>query len=91
MQVFTLIILFRILPFVPSGLVTSGASLTIIGGWRFMFASTIGKVPVVILEVAIVFGTLQKISINYLYGFMILLLVIFTPFWIKNKMKTTGP
>lgn len=86
MHVFTLIILFRILPFVPSGIVTAGASLTTINGWRFMTASSIGKVPAVVIEVAIVFGVLQKISMNYLYGVMILLLVIFTPIWIKKKM-----
>jgi uncharacterized membrane protein YdjX (TVP38/TMEM64 family) len=89
MYVFTLIILFRILPFVPSGLVTAGASFTSITGWRFMVASSIGKIPAVILEIAIVFGVLQKISINYLYVLLVLLLIIFAPFWIK-KMKTTG-
>lgn len=90
MHVFTLIILFRILPFVPSGLVTAGASLTTISGWRFISASSIGKVPAVILEVAIVFGVLQKIAINYFYGFMVLLLIIFIPFGIIKKMKTTS-
>lgn len=88
-HVFTLIILFRVLPFVPSGIVTAGASLTTINGWRFMFASSIGKVPAVIIEVAIIFGVLQKISIHYFYWFMVFLIVVYTPFWIK-KMKTTG-
>lgn len=86
--VFTLIILFRMLPFVPSGLVTAGASLTSFNGWRFMVASSIGKIPAVILEVAAVFGVLQKVSMNYLYGFMILLLIILTSFWVKKKMNT---
>lgn len=85
MHVFTLIILFRILPFVPSGIVTAGASLTTINGWFFMTASSIGKVPAVVIEVAIVFGVLQKISMNYLYAVMILFSVVFTTFWIKKK------
>ncbi|SEM15062.1 Uncharacterized membrane protein YdjX, TVP38/TMEM64 family, SNARE-associated domain [Paenisporosarcina quisquiliarum] len=85
MLVFILIILSRFLPLIPSGIVTAGASLTTITGWRFMFASSIGKVPAVTIEVAIVLGVLQKISINYFYGVTILLLVIFTTFWIIKK------
>ncbi|MEK4083557.1 TVP38/TMEM64 family protein [Psychrobacillus sp. FSL K6-1415] len=69
MKVIWLIILFRVLPFVPSGLVTAGASLTSINGGLFMIASSIGKIPATILEVAIVFGVIQKISMNYIYHF----------------------
>lgn len=87
-KVFILIIIFRVLPFVPSGLVTGGASLTTISGVRFMIASSIGKIPAVILEVGVVFGILQKVSMNYLYIFFTLLLIIITPIWIKNKKKT---
>jgi len=87
-KVFILIILFRVLPFVPSGLVTGGASLTTISGVRFMIASSIGKIPAVILEVTVVFGVLQKVSITYLYISFILLLIIVTPIWIKNKKNT---
>lgn len=87
-KVFILIILFRVLPFVPSGLVTGGASLTTISGVRFMIASSIGKIPAVILEVGVVFGVLQRVAMNYLYIFFILLLIIITPIWIRNKKKT---
>ena len=80
MYVFTLIILLRIIPFVPSGLVTAGASLTSISGWRFMIASSIGKIPAVILEVAVVFGVLQKVPTNYLYGLLALFLILSIPF-----------
>ncbi len=87
-NVFILIILFRLLPFVPSGLVTAGASMTTISGGLFMIASSIGKIPAVILEVAVVFGVLQKLSMTYLYISIILLLIIISPIWIKSK-KTT--
>ena len=87
-KVFILIILFRVLPFVPSGLVTGGASLTTISNVRFMIASSIGKIPAVIFEVGVVFGILQKVSMNYMYIFFILLLILITPIWIKNKKKT---
>ena len=86
-KVFILIILFRVLPFVPSGLVTGGASLTTIIGVRFMMASSIGKIPAVILEVAVVFGVLQKVPMTYLYIFFILLLIIILPLWKKNKRR----
>lgn len=89
LYVFTLIILFRILPFVPSGLVTAGASLTLISGGRFMVASSIGKIPAVIIEVAIVFGVLQKFPMNYLYGFMGLFIPILLLIHMKKKMKIT--
>ncbi|MEK3979702.1 VTT domain-containing protein [Psychrobacillus sp. FSL K6-2836] len=88
-KVFILIILFRVLPFVPSGLVTGGASLTTISGVRFMIASSIGKIPSVILEVAVVFGVLQKVSMTYLYIFFSLLLIIITSYWLRNKKKIT--
>jgi len=88
-NIFILIILFRLLPFVPSGLVTAGASITTISGGLFMIASSIGKIPAVILEVAVIFGVLQKVSMTYLYISFILLLIIISPIWIKNKKKTT--
>lgn len=88
-NIFILIILFRLLPIVPSGLVTAGASMTTIRGGLFMIASSIGKVPTVILEVAVVFGVLQKISMTYLYISFILLIIIITPIWIRIKRKTT--
>ncbi len=86
-KVFILIILFRILPFVPSGLVTGGASLTTISGVRFMIASSIGKIPALILEVAILFGVLQKVSMTNLYISFILLIIIISPIWIKIKRR----
>lgn len=88
-NVFMLIILFRLLPFVPSGLVTAGASMTTINGRLFMIASSIGKIPAVILEVAVVFGVLQKVSMTYLYISFILLLIIILPIAIINNKKTT--
>lgn len=87
MNVFRLVILFRVLPFVPSGLVTAGASLTSIDARLFTIASSIGKVPAVILEVAIVFGVIQKISMNYIYTSIILICIVVLTIWIYNKKK----
>ncbi|WP_277584265.1 TVP38/TMEM64 family protein [Psychrobacillus antarcticus] len=88
-DVFRLIILFRLLPFVPSGLITAGASLTSIKAGLFMIASTIGKIPAVILEVALVFGVLQKVSMNYIYISIILICIVGLSIWINNKRKET--
>jgi len=87
MNVIRLIILFRVLPFVPSGLVTAGASLTSINGGLFMIASSIGKIPAIILEVAIVLGVIQKISMKYIYISIILICIVVLTIWIINKNK----
>lgn len=89
-KVFSFVILFRIIPFVPSGLVTAGASLTSISGWFFMGASTIGKIPSVAIEIAIVFGIVKNVPSIYLYGFMVLFLIIITPFWIRKKRENNS-
>lgn len=41
-----------------------------------MIASTIGKIPAIILEVALVFGVLQKVSMNYIYISIILICIV---------------
>lgn len=76
-SVFTTIILLRLLPFVPSGLVTAGASLTVISGWSFFLASSIGKIPSVALEVAAVYGLMKVVPTYYLY---IIIVIMFTYF-----------
>ncbi|WP_353652841.1 VTT domain-containing protein [Planomicrobium sp. Y74] len=87
-QVFWTIILLRLIPFVPSGLVTAGASLTSISGPLFMVASTIGKIPAVFIEVAIVYSLIHTVSVSYQYSFAIMSLVILLLIWTKNKRKT---
>lgn len=86
-QVFWTIILLRLIPFVPSGLVTAGASLTPISGPLFMVASTIGKIPAVFIEVAVVYGLVHTIPTSYQYSLAILILIILLLIWIKNRRK----
>lgn len=47
---FLLIIGLRILPFIPSGLVTFAAAIGSVGVTAFTLASTIGKIPALIIE-----------------------------------------
>ncbi|WP_313892222.1 VTT domain-containing protein [Psychrobacillus sp.] len=76
-SVFTTIILLRLLPFVPSGLVTAGASLTAISGWSFFLASSIGKIPSVVLEVATVYGMMRVLPTYYLYMIIVIMFAYF--------------
>ncbi|ANU24832.1 hypothetical protein BCM40_07580 [Planococcus donghaensis] len=90
-QVFGVVILLRLLPFMPSGLVTAGAALTRINGKMFWLASSIGKVPAVLLELAAVYGftLLAPKSVQYaLFGFVLLVSVML---WIKSKKQKEAP
>lgn len=86
-QVFWTVILLRLIPFVPSGLVTAGASLTPISAPLFMAASTIGKIPAVFIEVAIMYGVIHTIPVRYQYSLAALTLVVLLLIWNKNRRK----
>jgi len=75
--VFMYIIIFRFLPFMPAGLVTAGAAFTSIGKWHFMLASTIGKVPSVLIEVAIINGLMQTFNFSIYSALFIFLCLVF--------------
>lgn len=49
-KAFCLIIVLRIFPFIPSGLVTLAAAISKVGIINFSIASTIGKMPALIIE-----------------------------------------
>ncbi|WP_102264142.1 TVP38/TMEM64 family protein [Mesobacillus jeotgali] len=50
MEAFMLVILLRLFPFAPSGLVTLAASYSAMGTWTFTVSSTIGKIPALFIE-----------------------------------------
>lgn len=78
-QVVSLVIGLRLLPFMPSGLVTAGASLTQISGKAFSMASTIGKLPAVAFELLAVYGIIlwvpRSIQMS-LFGIFLLMAVL---------------
>lgn len=87
-RVFSLVILLRLLPFMPSGFVTAGAALTSISGRLFFAASTIGKIPAVVLELAAVYGFTQAVPITIQYIlFGVVLVVSIVAFFISSKRK----
>ncbi|WP_433747589.1 TVP38/TMEM64 family protein [Falsibacillus pallidus] len=49
-QAFFLVLSLRIMPFVPSGIVTFAAAVGMMSGLDFFIASTIGKIPAMLLE-----------------------------------------
>lgn len=49
-EAFLLILSMRLLPFVPSGLVTFAAAIGVVPLWLFVAASSLGKIPALLLE-----------------------------------------
>ncbi|MEQ2527649.1 VTT domain-containing protein [Bacillaceae bacterium CLA-AA-H227] len=84
-QAFFIVILLRVLPFVPSGTVTLTAAVSKIGTISFFMASTLGKIPALIIEAYSVvyilnFGTELQILIA-----VMVLLMIFTYIILKKS------
>jgi uncharacterized membrane protein YdjX (TVP38/TMEM64 family) len=89
-RVFWSVVLFRLIPFVPSGLVTAGAALTAISVWRFAVSSTIGKIPAVFLEIAAAYGYTQSLSTQFQSGVLAGVAAICFTLWLIRKRKS-GP
>lgn len=88
-RVFLAVISLRLIPFVPSGFVTAGAALTSISAPLFMIASTIGKIPAVILEAAVVYGVILTVPPGYQYALAIGILVLTGLVWKKNGRRNS--
>ncbi|AIY05501.1 hypothetical protein Plano_1536 [Planococcus sp. PAMC 21323] len=89
-QVFSMVIILRLLPFMPSGLVTAGAALTPISGKLFWLASTIGKIPAVLLELAAVYGVTQLAPKSVQSVLFCSVLIVSLVLWRKSiKQKKT--
>jgi uncharacterized membrane protein YdjX (TVP38/TMEM64 family) len=54
-QAFLLVVSFRLIPFIPSGLVTFAAAIGRVSAAVFVIASSIGKIPALVLEAYSVF------------------------------------
>lgn len=86
-RIFILVILLRLLPFMPSGFVTAGAALTAISGKHFWIASTIGKIPAVILELAVVYGVIQTVPKNIQVMLFGAILAVSAIAWLKSAKQ----
>lgn len=88
-MVFLGILLFRLLPFVPSGLVTAGAALTKISGLLFFLSSSIGKIPAVIIEVAAVYGFTQLVPASYQYAAAAFAIAAISIVWLRKRKRSS--
>ncbi|MGG0717189.1 VTT domain-containing protein [Robertmurraya massiliosenegalensis] len=82
-----IVVLLRVLPFVPSGIVTLTAAISKIGLLPFSIASTLGKIPAIILEAySVIYFLNLGTQWQVLIAVVILLLFLFYQVW-KNSSK----
>lgn len=78
-EAFWLILSLRLLPFVPSGVVTFAAAMSQTSLWVFVVASTIGKAPSLIMEAYSIYEISQWTGtgkvILVLFSFLILVII----------------
>lgn len=72
------------LPFMPSGLVTLGASIGCISLLNFSLASSIGKIPALLIEALSVY---QVIKFNFFGKTILFLAILFGLYNVIKKMK----
>lgn len=75
---FWLILSFRILPFIPSGVVTLASAYSKVSLGLFAVASTIGKIPSLLIEAGAIYG-FMNVDVKIQIG--IILIVICFIFW----------
>ncbi|CEG28899.1 TVP38/TMEM64 family protein [Bacillus sp. B-jedd] len=83
-EAFLLIIGLRVLPFVPSGLVTFAAAIGSVGAITFIAASTIGKIPALLIEAYSVYQVTEWTVQGKLFLIVFSIIVIYLGFK-KNR------
>lgn len=84
-QAFLLILSLRLLPFVPSGLITFAAAIGSVSVMNFLVASSLGKIPALLLEAISVY---QAMQFGWLGKLMLLIIAAcLVYFIIKDKRK----
>jgi uncharacterized membrane protein YdjX (TVP38/TMEM64 family) len=79
-----IVIMLRILPFVPSGIVTLTAAFSKMGLLSFAIASTIGKIPSLIIE-AYSINSFLKLHTQWQIGLTVFILIIFGGYYMYRK------
>ncbi|RYY99072.1 MAG: TVP38/TMEM64 family protein [Chitinophagaceae bacterium] len=83
-EAFGLILSLRLLPFVPSGLVTFAAAIGRVSAGTFVLASSIGKAPALLLEA----WSVQKVTEGSVAGKIILAVVAFGLLFLLLRKKS---
>jgi len=78
-KAFWIILSLRILPFIPSGAITLGSAFSKVSLTLFAIASTLGKIPSLIIEAGAVFGFMQ-VELKWKIVIIIVFVIIST--WI---------
>ena len=88
-KAFYLVFITRIIPFIPSGLVSFGAAMSSMGLLAFIISSSLGKIPSLILEA---YSVKAVTDFNW-QGKLILLAfaLIALYFLFRNTKKSAGP
>ena len=73
----------RLIPFIPSGIVTLAASISNVSGWIFIIATFFGKIPSIALE-ALVSYDLINIKQNYARLLITLIAIVLIYFTMKK-------
>jgi len=87
-EAFWLILALRIFPFVPSGLVSFASAIGKVSAPVFFIASSIGKIPAILLEASAVYGFLQSDwKIKIFIAFIATLIILIILFRLNKKEK----
>lgn len=81
---FSIIVQGRLIPFIPAGLVTLYAAVSSISGFFFILASTLGKLPAMIIEVLVAYGIMQLSTMYILIGLVVVVGFVITR-WIYKR------
>src|SRR4051812_5102812 len=85
MSAFFIVVLLRIIPFVPSGIVTLTAALSKMGLIAFSMASTVGKIPALVVEAYSVSAVLT-LKTEWQIGLILVVVILFL-FYLLWKTK----
>lgn len=66
----------RLLPFVPSGVVTLAAAMSKVNSLTFIIATFLGKIPSILLEVLVSYGVIEASQKNIKIVIVIISLIL---------------
>jgi len=84
-RAFLLIFTLRLLPFVPSGLVTFAAAIGKVSLLLFVAASSLGKVPALLIEA---YSVYQVLNFGWVGKLIMMLIAVILLFYILRKKKS---
>lgn len=87
---FTIVLQGRLIPFIPAGIVTFYAAVSSMSAMLFFIASTLGKLPAIVLEALVAYGALQLSAMYFMIALVIGLGIGFI-YWLYRKSSDFHP